>query len=121
MKTFTSEPRSAAVIGLLLTLPLAILNAIVGNRIEPFFSFIRPGIHTSPGEYVLLFAVLLLLPLGALIALRPMLIRGTDGVRRFCLMNGAVAALLLAAFVAISIGLGSDIYRCDVLRIPNCD
>jgi hypothetical protein len=116
MKTLTIEPRSAAVVGLLLTVPLALLNAIIGDRVEPFFSLIRPGLHTSPGEYVLLVAVLLLLPMGAVIAIRPML-----ETRRLYLVNAAVAALLLVAFVAVSIGLGSDIYRCDVLRIPNCD
>jgi hypothetical protein len=36
-------------------------------------------------------------------------------------VNGVVAALLLAAFAMLSVGLGSDIYRCDVLQIPNCD
>jgi hypothetical protein len=28
---------------------------------------------------------------------------------------------LCLAFVVLSVGLGSDIYRCDVLGIPNCD
>ena len=116
-----ATPRSAALAGLLFVLPFAVLNAIVGNRVEPFFSLIRPGIHTSPLEYVLLAAALLLLPIGAFVALRPALQKGADGKRRFYLVNGAAAVLLLVGFTAISIGLGSDIYRCDVLQIPNCD
>jgi hypothetical protein len=36
-------------------------------------------------------------------------------------VNGLVAALLVIAFGALVVGLGSDIYRCDVLKVPNCD
>jgi hypothetical protein len=62
MRTLTTHPRSAAVTGIHFILPFFILNAIVGNRIEPLFSLIRPGVHTSPREYVLLAIVLLLFP-----------------------------------------------------------
>jgi hypothetical protein len=119
--TFRTHPTSAAFVGCLFILPFIVLNAIVGNRVEPFFSLIRPGSHTSPREYALLFIVLILIPIGAFIALRPMLRRQSDGSRSFHLLNGVLAALLIAVFAAVSIGLGEDIYRCDVLRIPNCD
>src|SRR5688500_1827851 len=113
------KPGTAALIGGLFMVPFAAANAIVGNRIEPFFSFIRPDAHTSAREYVLLAVVLACLPVGAFIAVQPML-RGADG-RRFHLANAAVALVLLALFVFLSVGLGADIYRCDVLQIPNCD
>ena len=48
MKNITTNPKSAALIDLLFIVPMIVLNQIVGNRIEPFFSLIRPGIHTSP-------------------------------------------------------------------------
>jgi hypothetical protein len=32
-------------------------------------------------------------------------------------VNGIIAALRLVAFATLSIGLGSEIYRCDVLLI----
>ena len=85
--TSISDSRRAALLGLALALPFLIANFIVGNRIEPFFSWIRPGLHTSTQEYFLLFAVILLIGVGA----------------------------------AIAVALGSEIYRCDVLRIANCD
>ena len=119
--TTHTRPAFAAVTGSLFLLPFLAANAIVVNRIEPFFSLIRPGIHTSPREYALLFIVLLLIPAGAVIAARPMLRRGDDGRRRFHAVNAAIVALLCAAFIALAVGLGSDIYRCDVLGIPNCD
>jgi uncharacterized membrane protein YidH (DUF202 family) len=117
----TTRPALAAVTGSLCFLPFIAANAIVGNRIEPFFSIIRPGAHTSPREYVLLFVVLLLILVGAAVAARPMLRREVDGHRRFYPVNAVVAVLLCVVFVSLSVGLGSDIYRCDVLGIPNCD
>ena len=102
-------------------MPLIAANAIVGSRIEPFFSIIRPGLHTGPREYVLLGVVLLLILVGAIVAARPMLRRSANGERRFYPINAAVAALLCLAFLTLALGLGSEIYRCDVLGIPNCD
>jgi len=119
--TTTTNPTLAALSGVLLVLPFLTMNAIVGARIEPFFSFIRPGIHTSTVEYVLLFTVLLLIPVGAFLAARPLIQKGPDGKRRFYAVNAILATLLCVVFVVLFVGLGSDIYRCDILRIPNCD
>jgi hypothetical protein len=121
MRNTLTNQYSAALIGFLFVLPFVSLNVIVGNRIEPFFSIIRPGIQTSSVEYGLLLFVLLLLPVGAFIAIRPMIQKGADGKRKFFLVNGVIAALLLTGFALLVIGLGSEIYRCDVLLIPNCD
>lgn len=121
MKNIISNPKPAALVGFLLALPFLLLNTIVGSRIEPFYSLIRPDVHTGPFEYVLLAVVLLMLPLGAFIAARPIFQKGADGKRKFYLVNIILAAILATGFVALSVGLGSDIYRCDVLQIPNCD
>lgn len=121
MTSATTNPTLAALSGVLLVLPFVTMNTIVGNRIEPFFSLIRPGIHTSPFEYVLLFIVVLLIALGAFLAAHPLLQKGADVKRRFYAMNAVLAALLCIVFVVVSVALGSDIYRCDILRIPNCD
>ncbi len=121
MKSLISNPKSAALAGFLFAVPFLVMNTIVGSQIEPFYSLIRPDIHTSPFEYVLLAIILLLLPVGAFIAARPMFQKREDGKRKFYLVNTILAAILVTGFVALSIGLGSDIYRCDVLLIPNCD
>lgn len=117
----TTRPVPAALIGFLLFLPFVSLNLIVGNRIEPFFSLIRPAAHTSRFEYALLITAILLILAGALVAFLPMAQRGPDGRRKFYLVNGIVGALLIAVFVLIAVALGEEIYRCDVLQIPNCD
>ena len=119
--TSISDSRRAALRGMALALPFLIANFIVGNRIEPFFSWIRPGPHTSRQEYVLLLTVILLIGAGAVVAARPMLRRGPDGRRSVHVLNAVVATLMLAAFAAIAVALGSEIYRCDVIQIPNCD
>ena len=119
--SLATHPRIAAATGALLAVPFLTANAIVGNRFEPFFSLIRPGPHTSGREYVLLFVVVFLLPVGAFIAARPMLHGDMTGGRRIYLLNGIIAALLLVTFAMLSMGLGSEIYRCDVLQIRNCD
>lgn len=111
----------AAGAGLLFALPFATLNLIVAKRVDPFFSWIRPGLHTSPLEYGLLAMTLLLLPAGAMQALGPSLRRGPGGKRTLRVANLAAAALLLTAFLAISGALGSEIYACEVLQAPNCD
>jgi hypothetical protein len=121
MRSITTSPKSAALIGLLCIAPFVLLNAIVGSRIEPFFSLIRPGTHTGPYEYPLLFFVLLLIPVGSFISIRPMFQQGAEGKRKFYLVNVLLAALLLIVFVTLSVALGSEIFRCNILQIPNCD
>jgi hypothetical protein len=117
----TTNPTLAALSGVLLALPFVAMNTIVANRIDPFFSLIRPGIHTSLREYVLLFIVVILNPVAAFLAARPMLHKVADGKRHVYVVNAILATLLFTAFVVLSAALGSGIYRCDILGIPNCD
>lgn len=123
MKYVATHPRRAAFVGLLFVVPFFTVNTIVGARIEPFYSLLRPaGFHTGPSEYILLFVLLLLLPLaGAFIAARPMFGKKPEGEKRFYLLNIIVAVVLLTGSITLSIGLGTEVYRCDVLKVPNCD
>ncbi len=113
--------RWAAIAGIAFALPFLVLNAIVAERIEPFFSVVRPGDHTGPFEYPLLLIVLSLLPVGAAVALSPVWRGGGDGPRAYSPANILVAAVLITGFLVLAIALGTEIYRCDVLQIPNCD
>lgn len=115
------RPRTAALLGFLCALPFLLANAIVANRVEPFYSLIRPGPHTSPREYVLFATVLLLIPIGAFTALGPWFVRDAGGKRHFPVVNGAIAALMLIAFTVISSAVGAEIYACEILQVPNCD
>lgn len=41
--------------------------------------------------------------------------------QRIYVLNGILAGVLLGAFLILSFALGGEIYRCEVLAIPNCD
>ena len=119
-RRLSSRPWLAALVALLFVVPFLLVNLVVVYRVEPFFSLLRPGPNTGPYEYLVLAILLLLVLVGALIALSP-LRRGADGRRRFPPLNIAIAALLIAGFVLITVNLGQEIYACDIARIPNCD
>lgn len=116
-----NRPAAAALAGLALLIPLLAANAVVANRIEPFFGPVRPGPRISPGEYVLLAAVLLLMPAGGLIAMLPSLALDAGGWRRYYTANFVIAAILFIIFGVIPTALGSEVYYCGFLQVPNCD
>ena len=66
------NPKTAALLGGLCVMPFVAANTIVANRIEPLFSFIRPGPHTSAFGYFLLAAVLGFIAVGAFMTMRPL-------------------------------------------------
>jgi len=125
MKNVHVNPRSAALIAFLFTLPFMVLNTIAGKQIEPFFSIFEVntagGFWDHPVGHVSLVVALLLLPIGAIIALWPIFQKGADGRRKLHLMNILLAAALLCLFFLISGALLEEIYRCNILLIPNCD
>lgn len=125
MKAMISNPKSAALFSFLLTLPLILLNTIAINRIDPFFTIFQINTAGSFWDYPIghstALVALLLLPCGAAIALRPLLQTGGSGKQAFYLVNIFLSVIMLAAFVLISGALIEEIYRCNVLQIPNCD
>jgi hypothetical protein len=125
MRSISSNPKSAALASSVLILPLLILNSIAGNQLEPLYSIFKVntggGFWDHPIGHISLVIALLLLPVGAVIAMRPMLHTGADARRQFYLINGVLALLMLALFFLISGALLEEMYRCNVLQIPNCD
>lgn len=125
MKAMLSNPKSAVLFSLLLTLPLILLNTIAINRIEPFFTIFQINTGGSFGDHPIghsaALVALLLLPCGAVISIRPLLQTGGGGKRIFYLINIFLSVLMVAAFVLITGALIEEIYRCNVLQIPNCD
>lgn len=113
--------RWSAAVGLAFALPFLLLNAVVALQLEPVFSIVRPGPHTGPLEFPLLVLVLILLPVGAFVALRPALFPDAAGQRSIPMVNVLVAVALVAGFLVIGGALGEEIVRCDVLQVPRCD
>jgi hypothetical protein len=111
--------KSSAFVGFLFSLPFVITNFIVALRVEPFYSFL--GAFSAVRNSTLFPLLLtLLFPVGAFIALQPVL-KKTNGKRTFYLINIVVASIMLIAFLFLFFALAGDAYRCDVLKIPNCD
>jgi hypothetical protein len=121
MRSITSNPLSAALVGLLFVLPFVLLNMLVRMQYGPLLSYMRPDSHTSILEIGLLVFVLLLILVGAIVAAGPLFRQGADGKRRLHLLNIVVAFLLLTMFIVLLVGIGKEIYRCDILNIPKCD
>ncbi len=110
----------AAFAGFAFAIPFLALNTIVARPIRPLLALLRPDRHSTPIEYALLTTALLLLPVGAFVALGPVLRRQAP-FRWPPPVNAVIAALLLGAFLLISSVLFDEIYRCELLAIPDCD
>jgi len=126
MRNILANPRSATLIGFSLFLPLFLMNVMAGLDLEAFDAFFQNvftinGYQTNPlGSFVMIVAVLLL-PAGCIVALRPVLRKEADGKRRLYIANLILAAVIFGFLVIFVGGAIDTIYRCDVLRIPNCD
>lgn len=120
MKVYQLVHTSAAIKGFLYVLPFFVVNLIVGLRIEPLYSLLGaiPLIRRSP---IIPLLLLLLFPIGAWVALRPIWSKNAQGKRTVYILNGFVAFVMLSVFLVIGAALGEEWYRCDVMKIPNCD
>lgn len=120
MKSKNINPNKAALIGFLFTLPFVVTNFIIALRIEPFYSFLGsfPIIRNSPFVPLLL---LLFFPVGAYIATAPMLQKAPGAKRKVYVINSVIAVVIVAIFLVLFYALGEEVYRCEVLKIPNCD
>ena len=113
-------PASAAVTALLLALPFVLINAVVSTRMDPIYGWLVGLEVNNIGGFGLGFFVvlglLLLWPMGAFIAMRPLLTE-----RHWHVVNLAIAAILLVGFAFVGFALGEEIFRCDILQVANCD
>jgi hypothetical protein len=120
------SPNGAAVLALLLAAPIALLAIGIVFDIRSIESALK-SVLTSDGETpnvlgrIYMIAGLLALPVALLVSVWPMLRKGVDGKRRFYVLNAAAAVLVIALMTPTWGGLAKDIYRCDILQIPNCD
>jgi hypothetical protein len=74
----------------------------------------RPNVFLNGGG---LFA----LPFALACALYPMVRSGADGKRHSFLLNLILALVILVPLSLIAWGFSEAFYRCDILKIPNCD
>ena len=128
MENIISNHKSAALIGFLLAMPLAILLLIEISGIEPLHGFLvtltteagnTPRLNTF-GK-IFMFGTLLLLPLGFIISLVP-IVRNARAGYGFTAnpVNLSIAASLFIFISTLVIGFVIDQYPCWI-GVPNCD
>ena len=115
-----------ALIALLLALPMAVLLGSIVFEIQLVETAFK-AVFTTDGDrpnifgFIFMGTALLALPIALVISLWPMIRSGTNGKRHFLLANALVAVLVVTLMTPTWGGLAKDIYRCDILGIPNCD
>ncbi len=114
MKFAVASPK-ALLIGILFALPFAIANIIAVTGVVPLYSWL-----TGLGPQII-FAVITLGFVGGVVTLSPLFRKDASGGRRLFVLNAVIGIGLLVFFVVVGYALGEEIYRCDILQIPNCD
>lgn len=79
------------------------------------------GNQPSVAGSLFIYGGLLALPIAFVIAVWPMLTKDAMGKRNFYVVNFLLAVVIVVLMVPTWGGLLKDIYRCDILQIPNCD
>jgi hypothetical protein len=97
-------------------LPFLVLNTIVSQQIQPILRWIRPTGHTSLIELVLLGLSLMWAGYGAMRIIQPMRMASPWSVVRMISGLGLFALILMVTYA-----ISDEIYRCDIIRVPNCD
>jgi uncharacterized membrane protein YidH (DUF202 family) len=127
IKNILTNPRAAALIGLVLALPIPLILLISSYDIEPLNSFLK-SLFTEAGgpvnnTFALIFLLggLMLLPVAAVITLRPVVsaLRAGAGVTANP-VNLLLGASILIFIVSIAITFIVDQYPCWI-GVPNCD
>lgn len=122
-----TNPRAAALVGLLLALPIPLIEAIARFEIEPFQTFLKAwfaaenGVRQSTSSFVSLVVAFLLLPVASAIALAPAIraIRA-GGSMSASRINLSLGVVILGLFAAILGAVFIDQLPCFLGR-PNCD
>ena len=125
MTRILTNPRSAAVTGILLCLPLAILFGTAAFEIEPLNGIIESITSTEDGRTsafgkLAMIVAMLLPPIALVVVAWPVLRRGADGRRTVYPINLVLSAVIFA-FIAMFVGgIVVDQYPCWQ-GVPNCD
>jgi len=127
MENVISNNKSAAIIGFLLAMPLALLLLIVVYDIEPLSGFFKTltteadGYRINTLGRIFEIGALLLLPLGFIVSLVPVVrnLRAGNGLTANPI-NLFIAAALFIFIAILTISFVIDQYPCWI-GVPNCD
>lgn len=111
-----------ALVALILTLPIALmLSSIVFGItfIEAALKSVLMNLETDQPNVlgrIFMLGALLALPVSLVVTIWPMI-----KARKMFTANLLVLALVVALMIPTWGALSLEIYRCDILQIPNCD
>ncbi|HEY8168837.1 MAG TPA: hypothetical protein VIF84_08980 [Candidatus Limnocylindrales bacterium] len=124
-RSLRMRPRTAAIVGLVMAVPIGLLFLAVIVGLQPLGDALRAVLTTDGSQpntlgRVYMLVGLLLLPVALGVTTWPM-IRPIDDRRRLYVANIAVAAVI-GLLIWVTWGeLAVEVVRCDVMGIPNCD
>ncbi|HWM12287.1 MAG TPA: hypothetical protein VNO82_23205 [Solirubrobacteraceae bacterium] len=112
----------SALVGLLLFLPVGILFPAIWLDIAVVRDLLTAdGDQPSALGLTVILGALLLLPVAFVVTLRPMLRSGLSRKPRAYAVNLLVCAVISIPMGATAVGIGAEIYRCEIRGVPNCD
>ena len=112
----------SALAGLLLFMPVGILLSAIWLDIAVVRDLLTAdGDQPNVLGMTVILGGLLLLPIAFVVTLRPMLRKGPNRKRRAYAVNLLVCAVIALPMAATLLGIGEEIYRCEIRGIPNCD
>jgi hypothetical protein len=107
----------SALVGLVLFLPLGVLVASISLDIAVVRDLLTAdGDQLSVVGLATIVGGLLLLPIAFVVTLRPMMRQ-----RRAYAVNLLVCAVISIPMTATLLGIGEEVYRCEIRGTPNCD
>ncbi len=126
LKSILTNPKSAALAGFLLALPIGLLYTILVLEIQPLEAFLKPLFTSDSGRtnafgLVTILGGMLLLPVALVVSLWPMMRRDADGKRNLHGINLILALAIVALITFTWGGFVKDFVNCEVLNLPNCD
>ena len=107
----------SALVGLLLLAPITILVSSIWLDIAVVRNLLTAdGDRPNALGLTVILGGLLLLPIAFVVTLRPMM-----RTRRAYAVNLLVCAVIAIPLAATLVGIGEEIYRCEIRGIANCD
>jgi uncharacterized membrane protein YidH (DUF202 family) len=124
---FSTNPKAAALAGLVLALPLLLILAIAAFQIEPLHGLLKAwstaedGVRQTTSSFIAMLAAFLLLPVASLITLAPAVrsVRAGNSLSA-CRVNVPLGIGIMVVFIAILGVVFVDQLPC-FLGKPNCD
>lgn len=108
--------KRSLLIGAMLALPFLFANVLVALQSQLFLTLLRPLGETTNYEHLLVLILIALVGVGGFVCLLPLVKE-----RRLYIVNMIVGVAFISFAFFGGYGLGYDFYKCDILKIPNCD